>query len=286
MSVNKKENIAGWWQPCIMVVLAFVIVQLGADNVYAAEALSGADLYSITPEPLTVAQCGQCHVKHFSLLKEDGRKHRFECQKCHEVFHAYNPVRGNWAELMPKCNKCHTQPPHGEKFVDCLVCHANPHTPRRVAMGEILTGSCGQCHTGPAGQLTKFPSAHTEQGCAACHTKHGLIPSCMECHEPHVSGQGLESCKACHPVHKPLQVVLAPDSPSDTCGACHGEVYGKWAGTRSKHRNVNCSMCHEAHGRVPHCTKCHATPHDRSILMKFPRCLECHMDVHDLPVKQ
>lgn len=283
--MKKKELLVGGTWPIVIVALVLLAVVFIAGSVQAKEALSGADLYNITPEPLTVAQCGQCHVKHFALLKEAGLRHRFECQKCHEVFHAYNPVRGNWAELMPKCDKCHTQPPHGDKFVDCLVCHANPHTPRRVAMGDYLTGVCGDCHTSPAGQLVKHPSAHTEQGCAACHTQHGLIPSCMECHEPHVTGQTLESCKACHPVHKPLQIALAPDSSTDTCGACHDEVYGKWTQTVSKHGKVNCSMCHTAHGRIPHCEKCHTAPHDRSILMKFPRCLDCHLDVHDPPVK-
>lgn len=254
-----------------------------AGAVEAGQASSGAELYAITPEPLTVAQCAQCHVAHFGWLKANGGRHRIDCRQCHEIFHAYNPKKGNWDELMPRCNKCHSLP-HGEKFGQCLTCHANPHTPRIVAMGAQLTASCGECHTGPAKQLNAFPSAHTEQGCDACHYEHGLIPSCMECHEPHVTGQSLETCKACHPVHKPLQIALAPDSSTETCGACHADVYGKWNTTKSKHGTVNCSLCHTAHGQIPSCTRCHEAPHDKTILSKFPRCLDCHMDVHDLPV--
>lgn len=255
-------------------------------NVLAIEASQIPDeseLYKTTPPPLTAAQCGQCHSAHFKWLQEDGLRHRIQCQRCHERFHAFNPQKNNWAELMPKCSQCHTQV-HGAKHVDCLSCHMNPHTPRQVPMAANLASSCGDCHSAPAGELAQFPSAHTQQPCSACHhDRHGLIPSCMECHEPHVAGQDLAACKSCHPVHKPLQITYTAKDSANTCGSCHGGVYDAWSKTQSKHGKVHCAQCHPSHGEIPECTRCHAAPHDKAILGKFPRCLDCHLDVHDLP---
>jgi hypothetical protein len=253
----------------------------------AKQVLTGAALYTITPEPLTPRQCGQCHATHFAYLQKDGRKHQFECQNCHQKFHAYNPVKGNWADLMPKCEQCHTSPPHGQQFLNCLSCHTNPHTPRVVPSTDNLTPFCGQCHTGPSGQLQQFPSKHTQQPCDSCHhDRHGYIPNCMECHEPHLQGQTIDVCLSCHAVHKPLQIALTQDSSVETCNVCHDAVYGKWKATQSKHGKVACGSCHQAHGKIPECTMCHTAPHDASILSKFPRCLDCHIDVHDLPIKK
>ena len=66
-----------------------------------------ASLYEVTPQPLQVSQCGQCHPSHFGNLKETGGLHRFDCRECHEVFHAYNPLKKNYAEIMPKCATRH-----------------------------------------------------------------------------------------------------------------------------------------------------------------------------------
>ena len=244
------------------------------------------EMYKETPEALTPAQCGQCHAGHFKGLQEDGKKHQFACQNCHTRFHAYNPTKANYADLMPKCGTCHLTLPHGDKFTDCLSCHANPHTPRKVAFNENLVAQCGQCHTSPAGQLAQFPSKHTQQGCTTCHTKHGLIPSCFECHQPHVEGQTFEDCKSCHHVHRPLQIQFAGENTKiNTCKACHDAVYDKWSKTESKHGKVSCAKCHVEHGKIPQCTTCHNYPHGQALHKQIPRCLDCHLDVHDLPVR-
>ncbi|MEJ2032756.1 MAG: cytochrome C [Deltaproteobacteria bacterium] len=217
------------------------------------------------PPPLTVAQCGQCHVGIFRNLKEAGGKHRFDCHRCHQQFHAYNPVKNNWAEIMPKCLRCHTEPPHGKQFTNC---------------------SCGKCHTQQNEELIKFPSAHTEQGCSTCHEVHGKIPSCLDCHEPHLDQQKMADCLGCHQAHKPLDIVFNGDVNAATCGTCHGDVYAKWKATTSKHGQVNCAECHTRHGFIPKCTSCHGQPHEANMLKKFPVCLDCHIDPHNLPVKK
>jgi hypothetical protein len=244
------------------------------------------ELYAAQPQPLTVTQCGQCHPGVFGSLKDDGAKHRFDCQKCHNSFHSYNPKKGGWDAIMPKCSSCHAEP-HGKAVTDCLSCHSNPHAPKKVAMDARLVNACPTCHAGPSEQIAAFPSKHTKLGCARCHTSHGFKPSCFTCHKPHHEGQALASCATCHAVHKPLQITYEKDVPAVTCGSCHGDVYAKWQKTPSKHGKLNCAVCHHSkHRYVPQCTECHAAPHKQFILSRFPKCLTCHLDVHDLPTKQ
>jgi hypothetical protein len=255
--------------------------------VYAELPQVDASLYDVTPTPLQPAECAQCHVGQFANLKDSGGKHRFACQECHEVFHAYSPRKNNYEELMPLCATCHGQQ-HGPKQTDCINCHQNPHAPLQVPALDRLGTACADCHSGPAGELKKFPSAHTEQDCQSCHyEKHGYIPSCSECHDGHYSEQPVQDCMTCHTrVHAPLRIRLPDNAVAQTCGSCHTDVFGKWQGTPSKHGQVGCVRCHQEHGKIPDCRECHGEPHNKRQLEMFPNCLTCHIDVHDLPVKK
>lgn len=246
-----------------------------------------AALYAVTPVALQPVECGQCHAGQFEALKASGGKHRFACQECHEVFHAYNPRKDNYNDLMPRCASCHGQQ-HGPKQTDCQKCHQNPHAPLQVPAMERLGNTCADCHSGPAKELLKFPSAHTKQACQSCHhDNHGYIPKCSECHDGHYAEQPVQDCMTCHVrVHAPLQVSLPRDVKVRTCSACHDAVYSKWQGTPSKHGQVSCVVCHLQHGKLPNCLDCHDQPHNKKQLEMFPNCLSCHLDVHDLPVKK
>ena len=238
-------------------------------------------LYSKAPQPLTVEQCAQCHPSVFQNIKEDGGKHRFDCQRCHSAFHVFNPKKGNYDAIMPKCDTCHDQP-HGAKVTDCLSCHRNPHTPRKVSMSATLGNACGQCHPGPQEQLAKFQSKHSKVACNICHTTHGLKASCFNCHEPAPAGRCHCTVSSCH---RPCQVTYPDDTPAAICGVCHTTVYSKWQKTASKHAKVNCALCHHTkHKYKPQCTECHAVRIPQVLLAKYPKCLTCHLDVHDLPV--
>ncbi len=255
--------------------------------VYAELPQVDASLYDVTPTPLQPAECAQCHVGQFANLKDAGGKHRFACQECHEVFHAYSPRKNNYDDLMPLCTTCHGQQ-HGPKQTDCINCHQNPHAPLRVPALERLGSACADCHSGPADELKKFPSAHTEQDCQSCHhEKHGYIPNCSECHDGHYAAQPVQDCMTCHErAHAPLRIRFSGNTVVQTCGSCHADVYSKWQGTPSKHGQVDCVQCHQEHGKIPDCKECHGEPHNKRQLEMFPKCLGCHMDAHDLPVKQ
>ena len=277
----------------VLLVLAFWlsgVAQAAPGGQAAAGFLPVADqsLYAAEPSPLTLEQCGQCHPRHFTDLKTAGGRHQFDCRACHTVFHAYNPRKANYAEIMPDCAACH-QAVHGDKFSRCLDCHGNPHAVLRAPEIARVESACNDCHATQSGQLAAQPSRHTELSCSTCHhTRHGLVPSCSECHQGHFPEQDFAGCTECHDVHQPLDIRLQEENDPATCAACHVEVVGKWQGTASKHGQVSCAGCHNRHGQVPQCRDCHATPpsHSSRMMEKFPHCLDCHIDVHDLPVKK
>jgi len=276
--------VAGLLAPLLLVLLL-------AGTGYAASTLAtvsipdGTALYAVDPAPMTVAECGRCHRSHFLAIKQNGGKHRIDCQACHMAYHVYNPRRDNYAAIMPQCASCHPLV-HGEKHAACLGCHDNPHAPRLLQNLQQLSKFCGDCHRGPSGELAQFPSAHTKQACVACHSeRHGRIPVCAECHQTHYAGQPADSCLTCHPVHKPLQISFTATTAPINCSTCHAEAYGHWTATKSKHGKVNCTACHTRHALIPACVDCHKAPHDAKMLARFKGCLECHLDPHDPPVK-
>jgi hypothetical protein len=242
--------------------------------------------YAIEIAPLTLADCGRCHFSIFELIKNEGGKHKIDCVQCHTKYHAYNPIRQNWQEIMPKCQTCHGLI-HGEKFSTCLACHSNPHAPKtQMAMTSEFAKVCGDCHSNVAQELQMNLSKHTQVACSLCHhQKHGYIPSCMECHKPHTAEQTVKECLSCHPVHMPLKISYTDSVKNEVCGACHGQVYNKIKATASKHGQVACAKCHSKHKYIPKCEECHGKPHGDVVLKKFPNCLQCHVDVHDLPSK-
>lgn len=248
-------------------------------------------LYAADPAALTPVECGQCHTAAYLSLRDNGGRHRFECQQCHQKFHDYLPLQKNWDQLMPKCADCHAGPSHdSEVFNDCAACHLDPHEiVRPVRVTEKVSRSCAICHAPIVEQLQMHPSAHSKMPCLNCHSQepHGFSPSCGNCHKPHYQGQPFASCaKECHPVHAPQEIIYQRDVAARTCGSCHGKVYATWQRTPSRHARVNCAVCHSSHGFIPDCRSCHAQPHSAKLLQKFPNCLLCHQNAHDLPVKR
>ena len=251
------------------------------------EVTKPTNFYTEKLKPLTPAECGRCHSFLYGLLQKEGAKHKgVLCTQCHKQFHVYNPVKQNWTEIMPKCERCHGVF-HGEKLAKCSICHIEPHAPLRIPMSAFLENNCATCHSKEAKEVNQFLSKHTEIGCSACHEKHGYIPSCMDCHEPHTATLTTnKQCLACHPVHSPTRrLKYALDTPNEICAACHGEIADTLAHNKSKHHDVACVRCHGKHKYIPKCEMCHGQPHTKALLMKFPNCLECHIDPHNLPTK-
>ncbi len=264
----------------------------------AAPQAAGAALYEVTPPPLKPVDCGHCHVNQFTDLKKSKTKHRFDCKKCHTQFHVYNPRKKNYERIMPKCTRCHGLK-HGEAFPNCMECHQNPHSPRTIAFSQVekkIKGkdgkpvvSCAVCHSSEGTEFAKYPTKHNvEVNCQGCHAdKHGYIPSCLDCHEPHVEGQAYKDCLVCHSPHSAKRIKKYPeDTPSNVCGSCHTQIYSNLQTNHTKHSELHCATCHVKHGQIPKCQQCHGLPHGKALHKRFPKCLECHKDPHNLPVNR
>ena len=118
MSIGRKPGFT-----CIgigLMAVLFVVVLIPVQVVSAQSAEDNK--YLATVQPLTLEECARCHTSHYSWLSDNGARHQaVACTDCHEVFHAYNPLRNNYAEIMPKCSSCHDAP-HGpaEAVMQCL----------------------------------------------------------------------------------------------------------------------------------------------------------------------
>jgi predicted CXXCH cytochrome family protein len=241
--------------------------------------------YEADIKPLAPADCARCHFSVFSQIKTEGGKHKLDCTQCHVKYHAFNPKKQNWDEIMPKCETCHGKY-HGDKFVACMQCHA-PHAPKtQIAVNAETAKTCADCHGKVAQEIQKVPTKHTKVACATCHhSKHGLIPSCMQCHKPHAQGQTDKDCLSCHPAHSPLNITYSQMVPNAVCGGCHKAVFDKLMNNPSKHGAVSCATCHTKHRFIPKCEGCHGKPHGEGLIKKFPDCSQCHISAHDLPSK-
>ncbi|NDY41406.1 cytochrome C [Dissulfurirhabdus thermomarina] len=227
---------------------------------------------------LSVQDCAKCHKEAPRDIESGGGAHKSEvtCLDCHD---GHPPEK---REIIPACSRCHADGAHFQ-VKGCLGCHRNPHTPLEITLEGNATAACMTCHEEPGVQLRDFKSFHSTMTCNACHRRHGLVPRCLDCHEPHAPAMVQADCTRCHRAHMPLQVAYAPDLPAALCAACHEEKAALLAAGGTRHKDLGCAKCHQAkHKMVPKCADCHGVPHPAGILAKFPRCEDCHKDAHDL----
>ncbi len=248
-------------------------------------------LYDFEPEPLTVAQCAQCHITVFEDIKKQGGKHQLDCVRCHTQFHMFNPKKRPYETVIPKCETCHGVF-HGKgtktvRLTNCASCHADPHAPLIIPSAEI-ENACSSCHKKEAKQIKKHASKHTtEVACVDCHAdKHGFIPECNACHESHspdIDPNDSTSCMVCHPVHMPTKIVYGVETSSTICAGCHGEAYDLLQKNRTKHTELTCAKCHDVHKKIPDCGDCHGIPHSKTMMHDTSKCGDCHGTAHNLP---
>jgi hypothetical protein len=227
---------------------------------------------------LSSTDCVKCHDQEPADIAALGAKHKtaVTCQDCH-IGHPPK-VENN----IPECSMCHSGSVHYE-LADCIGCH-NPHKPLEIALTGELTAPCLTCHDSQKAQLDAEPSKHTALACNFCHAdRHGVIPPCVKCHEPHSAQMTQADCGTCHKAHKPATVTYAADTPNIQCAACHETAYQLLVASPYKHKDVACVSCHaDKHKTVPLCSDCHGLPHAEGIHAKFPKCGDCHNIGHDL----
>ncbi|MDL1970372.1 MAG: cytochrome C [Candidatus Desulfofervidaceae bacterium] len=289
--MRKVISILGLFGFCLALVMAGCVQPQVKPTEQPAEKgkqkVGKEELYVPEVKPMTPAECGRCHAAVYRTVLKEGGKHKFQCTNCHKMYHIFR-AEEKWEQIIPKCTDCHGYPHgKGKAVTACQSCHIDGHAPRKLPMSQNLEANCDKCHPKVIAEMKKFPSKHSEQKCSACHEKHGYIPSCMDCHEPHVASLTTnKQCLACHPVHSPTRRLgYKPDTPNEICGACHKDVAETLAANETKHHDVACVECHIKHKYIPKCSECHDQPHSETLLKKFPDCLTCHIDPHNLPSK-
>lgn len=233
------------------------------------------------PQPLLQEKdCAKCHWFQLQAITKDGGKHATEvgCLDCHPE----HPPKGK--NTIAACTDCHIGQPHFQ-IEDCLDCHADPHRPLASLRDTMKSArkECLSCHAKVGQQMLAAPSRHAEFSCTFCHDRHGVIPGCLNCHEPHLAGQEDADCLKCHPAHRPLQVEPVGHLPSTFCQVCHKKEAHDLAETTTNHGALNCAYCHKGpHPSIPICQDCHGLPHSLAIHSQHRRCLDCHGDAHRL----
>ena len=146
-----------------------------------------------------------------------------------------------------------------------------------------MTDECVTCHTQQIAKLKQVKSKHSALACSYCHSVHGKIPLCTQCHRPHSSEMVAGDCKKCHQDHLPTVVAYTADTSNKMCAACHTKAFELHSKTDTKHRSVSCVTCHkEKHKMIPTCQNCHGAKHPPRMMSRFPKCSICHNVAHDL----
>jgi predicted CXXCH cytochrome family protein len=234
---------------------------------------------------LTAADCIKCHMKEPGEIAAKGASHKtkIDCRDCHT---GHRPMVAN---NIPECSNCHSGTAHYQ-VQGCKSCH-NPHAPLDIVFKGEIKEVCLTCHAEQGKELVASPSKHAEVACNFCHAdKHGNIPACTDCHQPHSDKMTQADCKTCHQAHMPLALTYGDKVPSIQCAACHNQAFTQLQASPTKHHEIACVTCHaNKHKTVPQCNDCHGLPHAEGMHKRFPRCGECHNIAHDLnnfPVKQ
>lgn len=182
--------------------------------------------------------------------------------------------------------------PEAEATPSCSDCHddqtgkwgANPHAHGKARKGTVANESCTSCH----GDGT----AHMEAGGdkSLIHKPEGLAGSdktCLGCHDVnsdrisrhggmHANSKAV-NCLTCHAIHngEPDAPHLLSRPQSQLCASCHSTQSASLRNKPYAHRlgrgGMECSSCHEPHGR----------PGRDNILKtatREPACLTCHSD--------
>ncbi len=275
---------------------AFVtLIMVSAVAVAVATDKGKRGLYPPMPEKLTRKQCMECHPIIANLLKTNGAAHKtVACRRCHTKFHTYIPGKTKYEDVLPKCTRCHDHP-HGEELTKCSSCHTEAHTPLDIPATLSLAKGCHVCHPAIDKEIKTFTTQHTELYCTACHhTRHGYIPECLECHQPHKGlfpdSEGymwpisdLSHCLMCHSPHKALNVTYPDDTPNTTCALCHRKAYEMLKKSHTKHSRFRCTKCHpKRHKTIKRCRQCHGQPHPPAMIKRFGSCGKCHGVAHSI----
>ena len=201
-----------------------------------------------------------------------------------------------------------------EATMSCADCHEetvkafglNAHARGSVNKGVVTNDACETCHEGAA--------AHMEAGgdkekISIPRGRAGAEGTCLMCHDTatdkrsHRTGVHANSsavnCFSCHSVHSsPAEArsLLKASTDAEVCASCHSTQVASLRNKPFAHRvgrsALECSTCHEAHGRAGRnnlkltsagemvCNNCHAEKRGPFVFQHGAAstgdCISCH----------
>lgn len=196
----------------------------------------------------------------------------------------------------PPCSTCHEE---AKQFI------YNPHARGAVKNKEVSNDVCATCHGDgtehieAGGDKSKIKKPVGKDGsnetCLLCHD---ITTDRVSRHSGVHANSGTVNCLTCHSIHHPApqsqHLVAKPQL--ELCGTCHAPQSNMVRAKPYKHRlgrgGMECSSCHEPHGRPAQetlrttqageapCLACHsnlrgpfAFPHDAK---ELGGCVACH----------
>lgn len=188
------------------------------------------------------------------------------------------------AEQPPACSECHDE---AKTFA------LNPHArvTGTVVKGQVSNDSCVPCHGDGSehalsgGDKTKITKPEGVKGanevCLMCHE---TTTDRISRHDGMHANSANVNCLTCHSMHHsdPLQPHLVAKAQLELCGTCHTQP-ASFRSKPYKHRldrgGMECTSCHEPHGRRPSTARSLAMNTSlRTTDAGEAPCLKCHSD--------
>ncbi len=176
---------------------------------------------------------------------------------------------------VPSCGDCHDQ---AKAFA------ANPHALGKAEKGVIPNSVCESCH-GPGkehiesgGEKDKIVKPAGRAGSdKTCLTCHDLANDQVSRHAGMHANSATVNCLTCHSIHssEPREPRLLTKNQLALCNTCHQPQVSSFRNKPFAHHigrgGMNCSSCHEPHGRP-------ARESLRTTFAGESTCLNCHAD--------
>jgi len=148
--------------------------------------------------PLTIStqklgeSCSDCHQDQADQLRKMPSAHtEMGCGDCHQEQHG----------RVPSCSECHESHFPGQVQASCMECHP-PHQPLSISFAADADAmTCADCHVEVFVKWSKTASRHGKVNCMVCHSSHGSIAACTDCHRPPHDPELIakfKSCLGCH----------------------------------------------------------------------------------------
>lgn len=270
-----------------------IIILLGC-LIFEAIILSGIKLNNMIYDP---GFCRSCHETYYSsyLNPTNGSiilNHDLKCIQCHSGVNINSAKKqvfikriandlnlsGNFSsnELKPDCTRCHMPEGPVHKLLNnsaCKDCHwAHSQNTSHNASNRSLS--------------MKAYGPHMLKKCQDCHGTNFEIPRCIKCHAGHGEQKLMnDQCLSCHSdphvpkipgILKNNTVIFKGELSLSVCKPCHEDQYTNLTNVPTLHTDMEtCTKCHQYHGEIPKCKKCHIG----MMIERHPDsfdCMTCH----------